>query len=646
MTALTCPGVLAVTGAAVLQEPATAAAESPLPGGIAAVVRFFFNLPSWFQIAGFILGVLVALAAAWQLWRRRTAIVTWVRTRPRNLRIGLAAAGAVALLLSVGSGAVSWNYMQHDNGFCTGCHVMGPAYDRFTRSEHSQLSCHDCHQQSIAASMRQMYLWVAERPAEIGPHAKVPNAVCSNCHVTGEKEVWQRIASTAGHRTHLESENPKLQGLQCVTCHGVEVHHFSPLDRTCAQSGCHEMSAIALGKMRDQTALHCTACHRFTAEVPVLATRDSAAGTLTPGGRQCFSCHAMQERLAGMNMDPARDPHGGTCGMCHNPHQQTEPAEARRTCTQAACHSDWRKVPFHVGAVHRGAVGQSGTSCTLCHLPHQARVDASNCAGCHESVRERTGRRPPLPFDTMRVRRGAGVSSRDDPDPVKGKGDAPPPDLFPSLPPAAAADTFSHDRHRSLACLTCHATSSPDARLTFEPPRGCQLCHHDVSRMASCAGCHTESERSHPESATVRVTVAGHAPRDRTVMFRHADHAAQSCVACHTTPVTLGVEQPAACASCHVPHHEGPPARNCAACHGPSQSGPAAAHAALSDFHVACDDCHAERIVALLTPDRTFCATCHGGREAHYADRQCSTCHFLAAPEEFRAHLRRDGLGG
>ena len=352
MSLSTGPGRLwlaAGAGWPVQAGPDSLVVESPLPGGVATVVRFFFNLPQWVQIAGFALGVLVAAGVVLLLWRRRAAITAWLTTRPKNVKRWLAGAGAVAVLFGVGFSGLSWNYMQHDNGFCTGCHVMGPAYARFTQSEHSQLSCHDCHQQSIVASMRQLYLWVAERPAEIGPHARVATAVCARCHVTGEKEVWQRIASTAGHRTHLESADPRLAGVQCVTCHATEVHHFAPLDRTCAQGGCHDMNQIALGEMRGQTTLHCTTCHQFTAEVPALATRDSAQGTLTPGARQCFSCHQMRERLAGMEMDPARDPHGGSCGKCHNPGTNTN-ASARVSmdsgaasvrCPEVAARESW-----------------------------------------------------------------------------------------------------------------------------------------------------------------------------------------------------------------------------------------------------------------------------------------------------------------
>jgi len=604
-----------------LQQPTVG--PPPLPGGIAAVVRFFFNLPSWLQITGAALGALLAVALLVVLWRRRQRIITWAKTRPRNTRIALIGAAAAVVILGLAFGTASWNYMQHDNGFCTGCHVMGSAYVRFTESEHSQLSCHNCHQQSLYASMRQMYLWVAERPTEIGPHAKVPNAVCMTCHVTGEKEVWQRVASTAGHRTHLESNNPALRNVQCVTCHAVEVHHFAPLDRTCGQAGCHEMNKIALGKMRDQTTLHCTTCHRFTGEVPALATRDSAAGTLRPGERQCFSCHAMQERLAAMNFDPSRDPHGGTCGMCHDPHKQATPADARLTCATAACHSDWRKVPFHTGVAHRKVTA----SCITCHLPHQARVDASDCTGCHEAVRERSRLTPPLPFDTTRVQRRVSAARER---PQKVKGDAPP-----LLDVTSPPDTFSHPRHKSLPCITCHVAAR-NARLTFTPPRGCQLCHHQAAATKDCSRCHNGAPAGQ-RSVSVSVAVAGHAPRERAVTFDHARHADQRCVACHTTEVTLDANPAVACRSCHEPHHA--VGRDCRSCHGAAD--PKATHASLADAHVACDNCHVEDVVAQLVPNRAFCQTCHADKTSHHAAKECTTCHFLAAPEEFRVHLRK-----
>lgn len=632
MTPLPGPGLLAVSGAAVFQDPHATAAESPLPGGISAVVRLLFGLPQWVQIGGAVLGVLVAAGVLVYVWRYRQALRSWLTSRSRPVKLALGAAVAVGVLGGAAGGLYGWNYMQHDNGFCTGCHVMGPAYARFTQSEHAQLTCHDCHQQSMFASMRQLYLWVAERPASIGPHAKVPTEVCSRCHVTGEPEVWQRIASTAGHRAHLESQAPALRGVQCVTCHATEVHHFAPLDKTCAQSGCHTGNTIALGEMRGQTALHCTTCHRFTAEVPALATRDSARGTLVPSGRQCFGCHQMQQQLAKMNMDPARDPHDGTCGMCHNPHRQTIAGGAKATCASSGCHADWRKIPFHSGMQH----GRQAQDCTLCHLPHQARVDPSDCTGCHQAVRERSHQRlrPPVQFDTTRVKRD--VSVREPPAP-KEKGDAPPGSLD-ILVVSAAPDSFPHSRHANLACLTCHKTREGHGGLTFAPPRGCQLCHHDAPSTNVCATCHTADEQAVARVVPVAITVRTSASRQRQVRFEHGKHGSLRCVECHSTPVTL---EPAAavrqCSSCHESHHR--PAGQCATCHAGGD--PHNSHATLPDAHTACDACHVEKVVGMLTPDRALCLTCHAEQAQHQPGQECSTCHLLATPEQFRPYLRK-----
>jgi cytochrome c nitrite reductase small subunit len=604
---------------------------SPLPGGVAAVVRFLFNLPSWLQIVALVLGLAAAVALLAALWRRRAAIRDWVVTRRRGVQLWLAAGLAAVVLGVAGFGGASWHYMQHDNGFCTGCHVMGPAYQRFIRSEHDSLSCHDCHEQSLFASMRQLYLWVAQRPQEIGPHAKVPNEVCKRCHVTGQPKIWQRIASTAGHRTHLESDSSALKNIKCVTCHGLEVHRFAPVDSTCAQAGCHVTTAIKLGKMQAQTSLHCVTCHRFTREVPTFLPLDSARGRLVPGVSECFDCHQMRAVLT--EFDAARDPHAGKCGACHDPHEQARPRDAAATCARSGCHADWRARPFHVGPAHR----KVGEQCTLCHLPHAAKVDPSDCAGCHAAVRERRaqvrGRRltPPLPFDTTKALKSISFGPR------KGKGDGP---FFDGGgPPAGAgrADTFPHQSHKALACITCHLSQRQPARLTFQPSRGCQICHHEKPATLDCARCHRAGELAAPESVTVKVAVSGAPARAHPARFDHAQHRDTPCLTCHVTPVTLAPAPPvASCKSCHDDHHAA--GRRCDACHALDDAG-REAHALTERAHIACDACHTPEIVAGLTPDRAFCITCHADQRRHYAARECTVCHFQAPPDAVKRLL-------
>ena len=664
----------AVDSASVLQQAHGTAAdtvvvESPLPGGISEVVRFLLNtVPPWIQIGGVVVGALVAAFVLRLLFVRRGPIHAWLVSRDRGVKIALAAAALLLIVVAGGMGAATWNYTQHSNEFCVGCHVMNPAFQKFgsDESKHGKLSCHDCHQQSLYASARQLYLWVAERPEKIGSHAKVPNQVCEACHVTGDTATWQRIAATAGHRVHLESDSSSLKDIQCVSCHGVEVHRFLPVSQTCGESGCHKPSEtrIVLGKMAEQTTFHCTSCHEFTADVPALATFDSARGTLVPGRPECLGCHEMEKVLA--DFDEAKDPHGGKCGTCHNPHVEKTAAAAMKSCTTAGCHANWRDEPFHVGASHRSGIEK----CQTCHAPHQAKVDASNCESCHLTVRSKGRLRPPLPFDTTRALRRISAAPEPWPseatypgsrpsvmtvsfaDGANAKGSSDGATLLErdamlprmnevgvhfSRPPPATADSFPHARHARLACLECHETGTGKGRLTFEAPRGCAICHHQAPAQARCASCHRAQEYAAAQHATVTVTVPGRRPNPRPVDFVHSVHSKSTCMECHTTPVSLATPPAKAlCRDCHTEHHA--VGGNCSSCH--KITDPRIGHDTPEAAHQRCDGCHTATTIARLTPTRSFCSTCHTAQaKGHYDQKECSVCHFLAEPGVHRAQL-------
>ena len=632
--------------------------ESPLPGGAATLVRFLLqSVPQWMQIGGVVVGAVGMLVAVYFMWTRRAALVSFAKVQSTKIKVITGVVVALGVLGVAVAGAKSWDYMQHDNGFCTGCHVMETAFFRFEESEHDSLSCHDCHQQSIFASSRQLYLWVAERPQEIGEHAPVANAVCETCHVTGEPEVWQRIATTAGHRTHLETDSLEVM---CVDCHGQEVHRFVPVDQTCGQSGCHvtEDTDIAIGAMQQQTSLHCTTCHQFVVDVPQLATRDSAAASMTPDFERCTSCHEMQSVLE--DFDPALDPHSGTCGTCHNPHTQVAAEDAAMSCTTSGCHDTWQNEPFHTGTSHLNV----GERCSVCHDPHQARVDASDCTACHTSVMQRSDvprsvrdrLRRVVPFDTSAALRGPIGSTFDDNRTFTGPIRSPPtdgfwgigvmgPDVFlqvSSLLQASIvpADSFQHDAHTELSCLTCHTTSGGHGPLTFEAPRGCQICHHQAPLQSECADCHAANSLTQTFAASVAVAVEGSPQRDRSAVFRHDQHGDTACVTCHTQAVSLAVADVVqTCSECHTDHHAANVA--CVQCHSNAYETSLTAHQPPTDAHQACDECHDVETVRRLFPDSLFCATCHELSDEHpeSVNLGCTDCHFLVPPEEFRRHL-------
>ena len=388
-----------------------------LPDTVTPIIQWIFQKPPWVMWGGVILAAILGLVALWWLRGHIKQVLQYLASRSAIVKLALGGSVFLILLGIVAAGMKSYDFAMNDNRFCNGCHVFVPSGQVIERPDsgdytlvnkvegkHDSLNCHACHAFNARKETVKMILWMSGvRDSTIPEHGKVARDVCEKCHEQGAaKETWQAIAKTAGHRTHLESDSSALQGkVECLTCHARSAHRFAPVDSTCSQRGCHltEEVKIRLGRMAGQTGLHCMVCHRFTRVVPELATFDSAKGALRPGSKQCFSCHAMRERLADFN--PERDPHGGNCGMCHNPHENVKPKDALKSCADAGCHADWKKVDFHEGKAHR----KVATRCETCHTPHAARVDASDCVGCHQGAKARAEQRlhPPMPFDTLKA---------------------------------------------------------------------------------------------------------------------------------------------------------------------------------------------------------------------------------------------------
>ncbi|MDP3774819.1 MAG: NapC/NirT family cytochrome c [Gemmatimonadales bacterium] len=539
------------------------------------------------------------------------ALQQWRRTALR-WRVTLVLLLSATLIGSSAAGYRQWNYMQHDNRFCTSCHLMQDPFERFNRSAHAQLECHSCHKATLKAQMRQLYLTMVERPTSIGGHADVPNKVCAACHIRGDSTRWRIIATTAGHRVHLESKAPALRGMRCVACHGVTVHEFASVDRTCGQSGCHAANLIRLGGMGQASELHCTTCHNFLAEARTVEV-DSLGQPLTPAAAQCLSCHSMQERM--VNLDVARDPHGGVCGDCHNPHTQTSPRQV--TCASASCHADWRSLGFHVGVAHP-------ERCTTCHLPHSWRVEGQNCLRCHADIGRQSPSRPraaPARRSALRVR-GAVLDLASAADPAS---------VFAMLQLAqgGARDLprFSHGDHRGQTCASCHSSRVRHGELMVRATADCQRCHHAGPDRQQCASCHAPMDLRRVAAAEPRSfrLLASRATVTRRLPFDHQRHTAVMCAQCHSNPMSRAPES-ADCASCHASHHRS--AANCVACH--AGANPLASHRAADHATCATASCHGERAAA-LPASREACLMCHTGQTRHLPGRNCEQCHRVTA---------------
>lgn len=494
--------------------------------------------------------------------------------------------GVIGLLVLAGTGGGgyyayrTYDYVQHDNDFCMSCHLMAEPFEAFAESEHQGLSCKACHRPNLIERSQMGLTQIVENPTAISVHAEVPNEICSECHVEGDPERWRIIANTAGHRVHLESEDPVLQGLQCVECHSTSIHEFAPIDRTCAQSGCHEDNVIQLGEMSDLT-IHCAACHTFVAPV---GTEESLLGTpedaaILPDYEECLSCHVMRTLVE----LPDPDPHDGGCALCHNPHEQTEPAQAAQSCATVGCHDDVRSLtPFH-----RGLETDVLTECVSCHQAHDFAVDGSDCALCHE------GAAGP-----------AQVSLQD--------------------------LEFSHDEHELVACADCHTTGDTHGSTSVTTIEDCRACHHVEPLSATCERCHTPSESPDETFQRTRpmVLAVGVNDPDRIVTFPHRSHDALDCASCHTEGPALAPPPDLDCASCHAEHHT--PESDCASCHVPA---PVSAHPP-EEAHVTCSGagCHTDVPFETLPRTRAFCLGCHQDLRDHEPEQTCAECHQLPAP--------------
>jgi len=629
---------------------------SPLPGGVASVFRFLFSgVPQWIQIAGVVVGVIAAVVLAVVAWRRRAAIGAWLASRSHGYKVALGAGVGTTLLAAGLVGGWSYNYMMHENDFCSSCHVMSSAFGRFQKSEHSKLECHACHQQSIFASAKELYYWVMERPEAIPAHSPVPNRICGECHITQRRDsVWQFISATAGHQVHMESDSSALREVMCVSCHGKEVHAFAPVDLSCKQSGCHDDVKVRLGKMADQTSLHCSTCHEFARPVAETAPIDSGRQGLVPLKPQCFTCHEMREKLAERGLD--KDPHNARCGDCHNPHDQTTAIGAVKSCQSAGCHASADTLT----AFHRGLGSHALDDCVSCHVAHTWKVESTDCLSCHKTIFED---RPPRRSLLRRVsapaqphaaapggrRRSGGPSAAEenplddaDADPRGGAWAVPATQATQAVqqrtaPVALPEQPFQHSRHRKLACETCHRSDARHGELVVRDAASCQACHHARDeRAGSCSTCHTPAELTAPHERPVSMRVSGRPDSavrtiQRSLTFEHARHAQTSCATCHDDGVARAVVKE--CTSCHADHHV--VQRTCTNCHPTPRTG----H--TRDAHDGCASCHRDQTVAALPPAQGVCLSCHAEQRTHYPARDCVTCHRVSWNELRHGEGRR-----
>jgi len=528
--------------------------------------------------------------------------------------LGLIVAGGVA-------GYRTYDFIEHDNDFCMSCHLMQEPFELFAESAHRGLGCKACHKPTFAARSQMALTQILEAPDSLASHAEVPNEKCADCHIEGDPERWESIRNSAGHRIHFESEDPSLDGLQCVECHSTGLHEFASVDRTCAQSGCHTESRIQLGGMSDLT-IHCAACHGFSTPVEPSEPRENLAAAIIPDEGACLSCHVMRT-LVDM---PPDEPHERACGLCHNPHEQTTPEQAVESCATGSCHTD----AVEISPMHRGLDAGVIEECTSCHQAHDWSLEAENCVACHQDMgRPAAGGGPVALLRQHEPTVVHGLAAEPAPGAEVRVASLSPMGLsHPPLQqtPEAQASEFVHDDHTSVSCLNCHGTDDTHGELLVTTLSDCRSCHHAAPVSSNCAACHTSSpagEYRLDRELALSVTE----PVRRSLPFVHENHQGIACAQCHTAGEELSAAS-VSCNACHEAHHR-PEGVRCASCHVPVLD---ASHPS-GQVHVGCAGagCHTDPPIQGLAQGlprtRDFCLGCHVDQEDHRVGANCAECH-------------------
>jgi hypothetical protein len=286
------------------------------------------------------------------------------------------------------------------------------------------------------------------------------------------------------------------------------------------------------------------------------------------------------------------------------------------SCGAAGCHANADTLT----AFHRGLGDHALSQCGSCHAPHSWKVESTDCLACHRAILRDDARLPTRRAENRQRRLPSG--------PNAGEEAADPWDAMPRAQAprrrGAPPDSFSHARHRAVACTACHSARRTHGEVTVRAKGECQACHHAAdARAGPCEACHTSSALGVVASSVrIPVRVAGRAAVERALSFTHAQHTTQPCASCHADDVAKSVK--VACGSCHADHHG--PRTACVACHTDSRRG----HD--REAHLGCASCHTEETAAALPPRRQVCLACHREQETHYPGRECAPCHRTSWP--------------
>ena len=295
-----------------------------------------------------------------------------------------------------------------------------------------------------------------------------------------------------------------------------------------------------LQPLPNEEQLYCNSCHQFTAEAQFVS-QDSASGIAHP--RLAPVLRLPRDAAAAWRPSIRPRIRTGQLRDVPQPAHRREAHGRAQVLRRRGLSRRLAGVAFHVG---RGAPQGGASSCQTCHVPHAARVDASDCTGCHESVRK-GGASSAHRSRSIRPRRCSRASRLIEPRPLERciawssraargarhlPGEPPGADRRPALPLTPSPINAIADSPASPATRTssptrnAHVRAAP--RLPDLPPPAAGL-----ERMRDLPS-GVRAVRARP--VTVEVSVPRQLPRSRGVPFEHAKHADLACIEVPSRP--------------------------------------------------------------------------------------------------------------
>jgi len=302
--------------------------------------------------------------------------------------VGVVSAGAV--------GAASAYYSSQRGSGCTSCHEMGQFVAGAQGSPHRNLSCQDCHQESLRTKLRHIRVHLTHTlPENIRMHDTDVFGVlasCEKCHES-EEAGWKAGPHSATYRQIFtdRAQNSKQRLTDdCFRCHGM---YFSGAIGDMVQpQDLHGPWRIVRSGFADAPTMPCTTCHWIHSEGAPQhkpASRISVAGSPMPESLGFFdrreqmhfaaatlSMPLVYDGATALRMSP--DARQSLCYQCHAPRltDANTPAAVQGLGMQAGSGDDRTPMGVH-----------EGLSCFACHAGHNENARAS-CKTCHQKTSE------------------------------------------------------------------------------------------------------------------------------------------------------------------------------------------------------------------------------------------------------------------